>query len=138
MAVSTLLIVIAVVLIAHGIGHYMGVLSAFGVRLSPKSSSQSWLFTNLLGEKISRIISFIIWILALLGFIGAGLSLLGWILPQNIWEPLGIISAILFLAGLMLFWNAFAFIFNKIGALGVNIAVLVALLILHWPSDLIK
>jgi hypothetical protein len=37
---------------------------------------------------------------------------------------------------LALFWNSFASLFpNKIGAIAVNIAVLVCLLWLNWPTE---
>ena len=138
MSGSTLRFVTAVVLIAHGIGHFMGILSAIGVRLTPKSSSRSWLFTNLVGDTGARAIGVVIWLSALLGFLGAGMSLLGWFFPQNLWQPLAIVSAIISLIGLVFFWNAFATILNKVGALGVDVAVLGALLIFHWPSDRVQ
>jgi hypothetical protein len=96
------------------------------------------LFTNLLGDKGSRAIGFIIWLLALLGFIGAGLALLGLLIPQAWWQPLAVISAIISLVGLIFFWNAFAMFFNKLGAVGVNVAVLISLLFLRWPPDLVN
>jgi hypothetical protein len=138
MSTSTLRIAIAVILIAHGVGHYMGMLSTLGVKLSRTSSPDSWLFTNLLGDKGSRAIGFIIWLLALLGFIGAGLALLGLLIPQAWWQPLAVISAIISLVGLIFFWNAFAMFFNKLGAVGVNVAVLISLLFLRWPPDLVN
>ena len=43
-------IIIAIVLIAHGLGHGLGMLAAAGVKLSPTHSPDSWLFTRLLGD----------------------------------------------------------------------------------------
>lgn len=137
MSISTLRIVIAVILLVHGIGHYMGLLSAVGVKLSSTSSANSWLFTGLLGDTPARIIGFVIYLLAFFGFIAAGLGLLGWLIPRGWWQPLAIGSAIISLFGLIFFWNAFAFFFNKFGAVAVNIAVLICLLRLHWPPEIV-
>ena len=138
MSPSTLRIVFIVVLFTHGIGHYMGILSSFGIKLSQNSSFQSWILGNYLSESALRIAGGVIWAAAFAGFIGAGLGLAGWLVPERLWQPLAIVSAFVSLAGLLLFWNAFAFLFNKIGAIGINLAVLVSLLYLRWPPEIVN
>lgn len=129
MADTTWRIIIAVILIAHGLGHGLGMLAAIGVKLSPTHSPDSWLFTRLLGDTGARIIGFVIWLLALVGFVGAGLGLLGWLVPAASVPALAIGASVISLAGLALFWNAFPFFFpNKVGVIVVDVAVLVYLI----------
>jgi hypothetical protein len=100
-------------------------------------SSRSWLLTGLIGETASRVISFLLFLAALVGFIGAALALMGWLLPHEWWRSLSVVSAAISLVSLGLFWNAFPSFFpNKIGAIAVDIAVLVGLLWLEWPTEM--
>jgi uncharacterized integral membrane protein len=72
------------------------------------------------------------WIVALAGFVLAALSFWGILVPAGVWQPLGVGTALVSLAGIVLFLGTWP-IFNTVAALGVNIAVLVAVLWLHWP-----
>jgi hypothetical protein len=73
---------------------------------------------------------------ALVGFLAAALGLMGWLVPHDSWRTLAIVSAVISLIALALFWNAFvSFIPNKLGAIAVDIATLVCLLGLNWPSE---
>ena len=74
--------------------------------------------------------------MAFIGFIGSSLALFSWIVPHDLWRPLAIVSAIISLIALGLFWNAFVSFFpNKVGSIAVNITTLVCLLWLNWPSE---
>ena len=132
MTVSTIRILIIIVLIAHGAGHYMGILSSLGVKLSHKSSGDSWLLTGVIGETPARLLGLIIWSLAFVGFITGGMGFAGWLIPGSWWPTLTGIAAVLSLFGLIFFWNGFAFIFNKISAIIVNVAVLISVLGNGW------
>jgi len=49
---------------------------------------------------------------------------------------LAVVSAVVSLVAVALFWNALVALFpNRVGALGVDIAVLVCLLLLNWPTE---
>ena len=49
---------------------------------------------------------------------------------------LAVTGAVASLVGLALFWNAFPVLFpNKIGALAVDVAVLVGVLLVDWPTE---
>ena len=138
MSTSTLRIIIAIVLIGHGIGHVLGVLAAFGVKLTPTHSAKSWLLTGALGEMVSRGLAFVIFLAATLGFIAAGLGMFGWLVPESLWQQLAIWASVISLVGLILFINAFPTFFpNWIGANAVNVAVLVLLLLAHWPPKIV-
>jgi len=137
-------IIIAGVLAFHGVGHAMGIIPALQLPFFQNQSgawaqnwsSRSWLLTPLLGDAISRIIAIILFAVPLLGFLGAALGLMGWLVPYEWWRSLAIVSAVVSLIALGLFWNAFIYLFpHKVGAIAVNVAVLVGLLGANWPSE---
>lgn len=135
MSPQTLRIVIPLVLILHGIGHVMGILTAVGVIKTATWHSQSWLLTQPLGDTTARTLALILWLVTVIGFVAAGAGAWGWSVTSGSWRTIAVISAILSLIALALFWNAFAVLIpNKIGAIAVNIATLVAILGLSWPA----
>jgi hypothetical protein len=136
MSASSIRLIAVALLMFHGIGHYMGILSTFGIKMTAAMSADSRLLTDLLGENPARIIAFLVWTVSLAGFICAGLSLGGWIIPVSAWQLIALISSVISLTGIILFWNAFAFMFNKIGALIVDIAVIISITSLHCPAVL--
>ena len=75
----------------------------------------------------------------MIGFIASGMGLFGWLVPHSAWQTLALISAVISLVALALFWNAFvAFFPNKVGAIVVNVAILWALLGSGPFSEMIK
>lgn len=136
MSPTVLRFIIAIVLFIHGIGHVMVFLPAFGISSTETWHARSWLLTSFIGDSASRVILVILFGAALVGFVGAALALMGWLVPHDIWRTLSIVSAVISLVAVLLYWNAFVSLFpNKIGALAVDIAVLVCLLFLNWPSE---
>jgi hypothetical protein len=136
MSGTTLRIIIALVFLVHGVGHFMGIMPAVGLSSVKGWSSRSWLLTPLLGETASRIISVVLFLAALVGFLAAALGLMGWLVPHDTWRTLAVASAMISLIALALFWNAFVSFFpNKLGAIVVDVATLVCLLVLNWPSE---
>jgi hypothetical protein len=128
----------------QGVGHAMGIIPALqivkveasGSRWLKNWSSHSWLLTKVLGEPVSRILCIVLYGAALLGFIGAALALLGWVVPHDWWQTLAVVSAVISLVVILLYWNALIFLFpHKVGAIGVNVATLVCLLTLNWPTE---
>ena len=129
MSTSTIRIITGLVLIVHGIGHAMAFFPALNIASTDKWHFRSWLLSGLLGDTLSKVLVMILFGAALIGFIAAGLGLFGWLVPHSAWGRLAIISAVISLVALALFWNSFASLFpNKIGAIAVNIATLWALL----------
>ncbi|MGD8398217.1 MAG: hypothetical protein PVG11_05120, partial [Anaerolineae bacterium] len=52
------------------------------------------------------------------------------------WRTLAVASSVISLVALLLYWDALIFLFpHKVGALAVNVATLVCLLVLSWPSE---
>ena len=129
-------IIIAVVLLSHGIGHSMGLLQVFKVAtVSPQWKGDSWLLTGSASLAVSQIVAVLLWTLAIIGFAALAAVVVGW-LPEAWWVPLAIGASAVSLAGLLLFPIAFP-LFSTLGALAANVAVLVAVLWYHWvPSEL--
>jgi hypothetical protein len=121
MSTQILRILVAGALFVHGVGHTLGFWMP----------ARSWLFPSL-GEPILRIISSAIWILAAIGFLAAFLGFLGVVVPHNLWRLFAVGTAFVSLVGLALFWGTWP-LFNTIGALGMNMAVLVTQFWLSWP-----
>lgn len=144
MSGTVLRAIIALVFAVHGVGHAMGIIPALGIVNAQESSQgwlrnwsgHSWLLTNLLGDTVSRILCVVLYGAALIGFLGAALALLGWGIPHDWWRTLATVAALISLVALLLYWNALIFLFpHKVGALGVNIATLICLLALNWPTE---
>lgn len=126
---------IAFVLIVHGIGHIEGVLAALGIFSTESWHGRSWLISEWLGDGATRIICLLIWFIGFAGFVTAGLSLLDWLVPHGWWRTLAILFAVISLLSIIVYWNSLAAIFNKVGVIGVDLAVLIGLLALNRPSE---
>jgi hypothetical protein len=135
MSPKTLRTIIAIFLFVHAIGHIQGIIASLGVIKSETWNVRSWLFDGLLGEKGSRMLAMILFIVIVLGFLATAFSFLGIGIPHEAWRTLAIIFAVPSVLSLVAYWNAFAMFFNKIGAIGVNGWILIGLLLLKWPSE---
>jgi hypothetical protein len=134
MSTAAMRIIIAIVTIFHGIGHFMGLMPILGIKLSDTHSAKSRLLTGFLSDKLSQATGFLVWSAALLCFVLAGLALLGWPVPPDWWMVLMKSAAIISLVGLVFFWDAFPFFFpNKIGVITVDCALLISMFFLEWP-----
>jgi hypothetical protein len=127
-------IVIALVLLAHGIGHSMGPLQVFKVAtVNPLWDGDSWILGRVVGPTAAQGLGVVLWAVALVGFVVAAAVFVGW-LPMGWWQPVAVGSAVVSLIGLVLFPAAFP-VFSTIGAAAVDAAVLVAVLGFHWLPD---
>ncbi len=121
MSLQTIRILIAGALLVHGIGHTLGFWKP----------AHSLPLLNV-PEPVLKLAGGIIWILVAVGFIVSSMGFYGLFVPAHWWRPLAVIFAVISLVGLVLFGRSWP-IFNFIGASGLNIAVLVALIWLQWP-----
>jgi len=138
MSDQTIKLIAAGVLLLHGLSHG-GALGALAwIRLRPGTptgdwlAARSWLAPSLPGDTATTIAS-AFWIVSLAGFVIAAMSFWG-VIPGNVWRPLAVASAVVSIAGIVLFFGTWP-MFNTLAALGVNVAVLVAVLWLHWPPQ---
>ena len=129
-------LIIAIVLLAHGIGHSMGLLQVFNIAtVNPQWNGDSWLLTGPAGMTVTQVVGVSLWTAAIVGFAALAAVIVGW-LPEAWFAPLAIGSAAVSTVGLFVFPLAFP-VFSTFGALAVNVAVLVAVLWYHWvPGDL--
>lgn len=107
------------ILIVHGLGHSGGYWF-FG---------RSWLWAEA-GNDPWKWVFVALWLVAMVGFVAAGLGLL---FQQAWWRPLAVVSAVIALPVTIIFLGEPAGI-NKLAAAVVDIGVLVALLWAHVPS----
>jgi hypothetical protein len=120
--------VIAVLVVAHGIGHILFLISSLGLA-DWGQSTRSWLLTDQIGDKGARAVGSLLWLGATAGFVVAGLALLaGWAW----WRPLSIVSAAISLLGLILFLSR-RLTQPAVSAALFDAFLLVALVGLDWP-----
>jgi hypothetical protein len=139
MSEQVIRLIIAGVLLLHGLGHGI-VLGAHiwiasgrtGLEWGDWQPLRSWLFPSLAPPAATAVASIFL-VVALIGFIAAAMSFWGILVPGDIWRQLAIVSAIVSIIGIVPFLGRWAPTANTLAALGVNIAVLVALLWLNWP-----
>lgn len=129
-------IALAVLLLAHGIGHSMGLLQVFKVAtVNPGWDGESWLLTGPAGTTWTHAVGVVLWTASIIGFAALAAAVMGW-LPASAFDALAIASASASLLGLVLFPIAFP-TFSTIGALIVDLGVLAAVTWYHWqPTDL--
>ena len=124
-------IVIAVVLLAHGIGHVLGPLQVAKVaHVNPTWTGDSWLLTGVTGQTVSNVIGLVLWVTAMVGFVAAAAVVMGW-LPASWWVPLAVGSSVVSLLAIALFPNAFP-LTSTLGAVVIDVAVLAAVVVLKW------
>lgn len=128
-------LVIAVVLLAHGIGHSLGLLQMFDVAtVNPAWRGDSWILSGPLGTTVTQVVGIVLWVGAIVGFGVAAAIAIDW-LPASWFVPVAVGSSVLSLMGIALFPMAFPTM-STIGALAVDVGLLVALW-LHWlPSEI--
>ncbi|MGB3717288.1 MAG: hypothetical protein WA996_22930 [Candidatus Promineifilaceae bacterium] len=101
MSDTTLRFIIAAVFFVHGLGNVLGIMAALQLSTLDSWSSRSWLLTGLIGDTASRVISFVLFLAALIGFVRAALALMGWLLPHEWWRSMSVVSALISIAVLM-------------------------------------
>jgi hypothetical protein len=133
-------ILIALFLIAHGLVH--AGIAAGPIPDDPDSKpgafftspERSWLLPKVgLSAAATKWIGLILVALATLGFVLAGLGVFGVPGLDEIWRTLAVVSAVMSLLLLILFWHLWL-----IAGVLLDIGILIALLWLEWPPiDLI-
>ena len=136
---QTIKLIAAGVLLVHGLGHGGALAALAWIRLSPGSNTSAWLAARSwlvpsLPAATATTLASALWIVSLTGFVVAAMSFWGVLVPGEVWRPLGVAAALVSMAGIVVFFGTWP-LFNTLAALGVNVAVLVAVLWLHWPPQ---
>lgn len=124
--------IIAILLLAHGLGHWLGVMPVLGMAKDENWSDDSPLLWGMLSPRATRAFAVALWLLAMAGFVLSSLGVMGLIVPAHVVPYLCAASAFVSLGALTLFWNAFPSIVNKVGAAMVDVGVLAAVLASPW------
>jgi hypothetical protein len=93
----------------------------------------SWAFSKLLGDGATRWLATIACGLAAVGFVAGGVGILA---RQPWWRPAVVGASALSSVAFILFWNGKMQRLDNQGGIGllINLAILVAVLILRWPN----
>jgi hypothetical protein len=126
-------IVIAIVLLMHGVGHIMGIFAAW-TTVPMGFSNNSWILSGsvTITSPIGRAFS-LLWLAATLITVAAGWGLLT---NQEWWRPLAIAGAILSLV-VFIPWATVAPSGSVVGAIAVDVLVLIALLG-PWQEQVVR
>jgi hypothetical protein len=129
-------IIFGVFMVLHGLVHllYFGQSARyFELQTGMIWPDGSWAFSKLLGDEATRLLASISYVLAAIGFVAGGIGIL---VRQAWWRPVVVGSAAFSAGIIVLFWDGKMQRLDDQGLIGflINIAILVALLILRWPS----
>ena len=119
---------IVLVLVAHGVGHSIGIAGGWGNN-AWGGSDESWLLTPVLGRSAS-VLEGLVWLIPAIGFLAAGGALLAGL---DAWRTLALASSAVSLVAIGLYPQQLAS-FSMVGAVLVDLAVVFALTVLQWPS----
>lgn len=130
-------LVVAGILFLHGLAHIGPIVVYIWIRYKPNNNTggwlaaRSWLFPSL-PAAVATAVASAFWGISLIGFIGSALSFWDILVPGDVWRQLAVGSAIASILGIVVYFGTWP-LFNTLAALGVNVAVLVTQLLLHWP-----
>ncbi|MBN1428808.1 MAG: hypothetical protein JXB07_10515 [Anaerolineae bacterium] len=129
-------IIMGIFLILHGLVHllYAGQSRRlFELRPNMTWPNGAWAFSRFPGNKVTQLLVSILLALATLGFVASGLGLL---IGQDWWPTIVASSAVLSTAIFILSWNGKFEALDNQGGVGmlINLAIMVAVLLLKWPS----
>jgi len=122
-------------IVLHGLVHLWYVaLSQRLIEFQPEMgwTGESWIFTPLLGDAVTRALASVLCALATIGFTTGGIGML---IRQEWWRSMVVGSAALSTAIVVLFWDGSLELIVEKGLIAflINVAILVALLVLKWP-----
>lgn len=129
-------IIVAIVLVLHGLVHllYLGQ-SQRRFELQPGLvwPDGSWAFSRLMGDETTRTLASVLLLVATIGFIAGGAGIFA---QQAWWRPAVVGAAIFSAAIYVLLWDGGWQHLDDKGAVGllINLAIIIALLIFHWPE----
>jgi hypothetical protein len=120
-------ILIALVIAGHGVGHLFFLVPTLGLA-QWGLAGRSWLLSDRVPDMALKVAGGALWLLAMAGFVAAAVGVFG---QQDWWRGAAVASAGVSLLGLVLFAQPLQPIYS---AGLTDVAILVALLLVHWPS----
>jgi hypothetical protein len=131
MDANVIRLVAAGIIGAHGIGHMLGWIPAWGIASFEGLSSRSWLLSGAVGDGAARLAAVALFLVPMVGFVAAAAGLLT---GQPWWRQAAVVSAVVSLAATALFPQAFS-TSSTGGSVAVNLVILAGLLIAGWGAD---
>ena len=127
---------IGIFLVLHGLVHLLyAAHSRRLLELRPQMvwPDGPWAFSKLLGDEATRLLASIFYVLATIGFVAGGIGILA---RQAWWRQTVVASAAFSAVFILLFWDGEMQMLDDKGGIGllINLAILVALLVLRWPD----
>lgn len=126
--------VVAIFLILHGLVHAILAMVPDPDAAEPVFASffsRSWLLSSLgLSDSTGKLLAIILAALATIGFVLSGLALLDILVPFDWWTSLAVVSAVVSLLLLVLFWHTYLII----GIL-IDLVVLVVVIFTDWTPE---
>ena len=143
MSPQTIKIIITAVLLLHGVAHGRAFFALAATAAGGGSKAwipmRSWLFPKA-NKKTAAAIAAVFWLLATLGFVIASLGFWGVLFPGAYWRQLALLAAVVSTLGTVIYsgiWpgapDTRLSTLDTVISLVVNVAVLMALLVLQWP-----
>ena len=118
--------VVTFAILIHGLGHILFLFPLLGLA-DRDQPLRSWLLGS---ETPARLVGSVLWLLAITGFIGAGLGMIG---QRDWWRTVAVLASAVSWIGLLLFWgnsvNPPAFF-----AAAFDTVIPITLLVMGWPS----
>lgn len=127
---TLLRLALAVVVLAHGIGHVLFLVPTVRLASWADQTGHSWLLTGSLGDGPTRAIAAVIWIAAIALFVA---GVVGFLTGAGWWPAVTIVGAIVSIVGIVAMWDGLAQP-SAMLALAFDVVVLVALAWAHWPA----
>ena len=122
---------LAVVVLAHGLGHVLFLAPSLRVTDWAGQTAHSWLLTATLGDGVARAIATVLWTATIVLFI-AGVA--GWLTDASWWRAATVAGSVVSIVGIVLFWDGIA-TSSAAMALAFDVVLLAALLVAHWPAS---
>jgi hypothetical protein len=118
---QTAKLIVFIVLLIHGIGHFQGTFAGLGLTLSESWNGDSPILGRLLSSRNARLVCLAFYTLAGIFTLMSAFSYFGVLLPGSLFKIAGVFAVILSVLSMIFFWHGLSFIMNKLGAVAVNI-----------------
>jgi len=119
---------IVLALVAHGVGHSIGIAGGWGNN-AWGGAGESWLLSPVLGRS-AGVLEGLIWLIPAIGFVAAGGALLAGL---DVWRTLALAASAGSLVAIGLFPQQLPTA-SMVAAVLVDLAVVFSLTVLEWPS----
>jgi len=123
-------LILAAVVLFHGIGHVLFLGPAIGAVDWAGQTGHSWALTGILGDGPTRGIGALIWVATIVLFV---VGVAGFLMAQPWWVGMTVLASFISIVGIVLMWDGLA-TSSAVMALATDVVILVALLVLHWPT----